>query len=116
MAYFSNGCEGQVLDEMCCRCAHYEGCNVFFLQMDWNYGQFADTDEARAKKKALDLLIPQRKNAGGYLDTTCSMFIPLESLTEEARLQATERQRADAELEKLAEHERIYGKRSGAER
>lgn len=48
MAYFSNGTEGMILDELCNRCIHGwdgeenrqgEPCAVMCLQMMWNYSQ-----------------------------------------------------------------------------
>ena len=54
MSYFSNGSEGEALDNLCYRCIHgYDkdgmnktdaGCNVAALQMIWNYEQQSRED------------------------------------------------------------------------
>ena len=77
MAYFSNGSEGEVLDDMCCKCAHYWCCPVYHLQASWNYEQFGEDEVSKLKKKTLELMIPQKDGK-----TTCTMFTSKEWLNE----------------------------------
>lgn len=70
MAYFSNSGEGSVLEELCCRCAHFNGCNVYFLQHEWNYRQHGEGDAEKTRKLVLDLFVPQKDGK-----TECTMFI-----------------------------------------
>jgi hypothetical protein len=77
MAYFSNSSEGSALDELCTKCVHLgsdngPNCPVLLLQLLWNYDQFEATAEEKAKKQALDMLIPQKDG-----EVKCSMFHPL---------------------------------------
>ena len=64
MAYFSNSGEGEVLDELCCKCIHgydatkamnrnerNEPCTVWLLQQMWNYSQHETEDRGRITKK-----------------------------------------------------------------
>jgi hypothetical protein len=40
MAYFSNGSEGQILDEQCAHCPYGEDpCPVYLVQSNFNYDQ-----------------------------------------------------------------------------
>lgn len=73
MAYFSNGTEGMVFEDVyCCRCVHYRepddgGCPVWILHLLWNYEQNKDED----KRLALDLLI----TGNGFTEPyQCEMF------------------------------------------
>lgn len=76
MGYFSNGSEGLDYEaRYCSRCVHEsedkETCPVLTLHMIWNYDACGDSPEAKAKKKALDTLIPREGIGNGQ----CSMFM-----------------------------------------
>ena len=60
MAYFSNGCEGEVLDMQCSECLPYDPCPVALVQMYFNYDQCAEGQEKLMK--ALNMLIDEKGN------------------------------------------------------
>ena len=63
MAYFSNGCEGEVFNHQCEQCKYGEDqCPIAFVQMDYNY-------DAVNNKVATDILNELVKDDG-----TCEMF------------------------------------------
>lgn len=73
MAYFSNGTEGMSYEEQyCSRCMFCEDCPVLTLHMLWNYEQHGESETAKAKRTALDLLIPRTKD--GW-NEQCRMFV-----------------------------------------
>jgi len=73
MAYFPNGCSGEVLDEQCGKCLiHNEWpCPVLFVQSSFNYKQI-DIPQLR---EAMDMLI----NKKGI----CQMKLLLDKVTPE---------------------------------
>ena len=76
MAYFPNGCAGEVFDDQCAKCIMYErACPIAWVQMEYNYPA-CNNETARA---ILDCLV---KNNGD-----CEMFkaMPEVFMTEEAR-------------------------------
>jgi len=106
MAYFSNSSEGEVLDELCCKCIHgydatkgenrnerNEPCSVWLLQQMWNYSQHETEDRGRIIKKfgnttlnipvgALTNMALVKKQALDILlpqdnKVLCSMFKPI---------------------------------------
>jgi hypothetical protein len=63
MAYFSNGTEGEVLDEQCSRCKFGErACPIFWVQSCYNY----DACNVSIARKILDDLVND--------DGSCEMF------------------------------------------
>ena len=48
MAYFPNGCAGEVLDNQCAECLPYEPCPIAWVQMEYNYDQCKDGQEKLA--------------------------------------------------------------------
>ena len=63
MAYFPNGCAGEVFDEQCCKCRYGEKpCPIAYVQMAYNYPA-CNNEVAR---KILDFLVKD--------DGTCEMF------------------------------------------
>ena len=107
MAYFSNGTEGEVLDELCLKCIHgYDAekdeerqgraCAVFMLQMMWNYGQHERekhgtiTESYRAGRVTTSRPIGEYTREAivkkmaldellpQYGDTLCAMFVQIE--------------------------------------
>ena len=63
MAYFSNGTEGSVFDEQCCRCKYGDkSCPIAIVQGSYNY-KACNNKTARA---ILDVLVKQ--------DGTCTVF------------------------------------------
>jgi len=58
VAYFSNGCEGEVLEVQCGRCPLGRGpcsCPVVMVQMTFNYDQLKDGQEKL--KEAMSYLV-----------------------------------------------------------
>lgn len=123
MAYFSNSSDGSALDEMCSKCVHLgpengPGCRVLLLQLDWNYEQDLNGDGdtgAKAKKRALDLLIPQTVPEGKPVycrETKCSMFFPVELLSDRGKFEIGKADKAAQDRLKLEEWNKLYGNNS----
>jgi hypothetical protein len=65
MAYFSNGSEGMVFDDQCCRCKYGRlACPIAFVQQDFNYDQHKD--QSGTAQKILGHLVKP--------DGTCTMW------------------------------------------
>lgn len=63
MAYFSNGTEGEVFEEQCCRCKYgREPCPIYQVQVFYNY----DACNNEVATKILNHLVED--------DGTCAMF------------------------------------------
>ena len=65
MAYFSNGTEGENLDAQCSECLHGSDdltilCPIAAVQMDFNYVQCRDGNEALME--AMNLLVDEKGN------------------------------------------------------
>lgn len=60
MAYFSNGSEGEVLDNQCCECRlpFDAPCPVLLAQITYNYDQFKDGKETEITK-LLNILVDE---------------------------------------------------------
>lgn len=60
MAYFSNGSEGEILDQQCCDCIVNDDapCPVLFVQMEFNYDQLKKGNESL--QKAMNILIDKK--------------------------------------------------------
>jgi len=60
MAYFSNGTEGEVLDEQCgeCRLPDDAPCPILFVQGMFNYKQIG----RKQLKKAMNILVDKKGN------------------------------------------------------
>lgn len=120
MAYFSNSSEGDVLDAMCAKCVHQgpvdgPGCNVLLLQLLWNYEQdLAGKGDpaAKIKKETLDILITQEAPADkpNFPVTKCTMFFPVEWLSDRGKFEIGKADQAEADRIKLHEWNKIYGK------
>lgn len=61
MAYFPNGCSGEVLDEQCAECLPYDPCPIALVQGEFNYVQCNNPEIERL----LNLLVDE--------DGTCLM-------------------------------------------
>ena len=71
MGYFSNGSEGESYESaLCSKCAHFDGCTVWFLHLMHNY------DECNNPDSMLHVLIPRTKD--NLHNEQCTMFIPAE--------------------------------------
>lgn len=60
MAYFSNGCEGEVLDAQCAECPVGKpdiGCPVALVQMLYNYDQLDERGEPNKLAELMNVLI-----------------------------------------------------------
>ena len=54
MAYFPNGCAGEVLDEQCAECLPYEPCPIALVQSEFNYAQCNKPDMERLMNMLID--------------------------------------------------------------
>lgn len=51
MVYFSNGCEGMVLDDQCQRCLlGQDACPVYLVQLQHNYDQVEEDKQQEHKE------------------------------------------------------------------
>jgi hypothetical protein len=110
MGYFSNGAEGRCYEaEYCARCVHGIAptgqrqelyiCPVMLLHEQWNSEQNGRTEIGKAKREALDALIPQAPTHTH--NEQCALF---HALTEEDVREAREaRQQAERERRYFAE-------------
>ena len=57
MAYFSNGSEGEILNEQCCDCLVAEDapCPILLVQMTYNYDQLKDDN--KQLREAMTMLV-----------------------------------------------------------
>lgn len=58
MAYFSNGCEGEILDKQCAECpvADDAPCPILYVQMTYNYEQIVNGERSMVSD-VMDCLI-----------------------------------------------------------
>ena len=70
MAYFSNGTEGEVLDEQCSECRLPGACPVLWVQTEYNYTQL--NKKNKDLRKAMNCLIDKKGN--------CQMKIQIDLL------------------------------------
>jgi hypothetical protein len=104
VAYFPNGSSFD--GAMCERCVHNgdgetsKPCAVLGLHLLWNYDQCSD----KVKEEALNNLWPRKK--GECFNGDCLMFIAGTPADAETKMQR------DRDQARLAEHERLYGKRA----
>ncbi len=60
MAYFSNGSEGEVLDEQCVKCLPYDPCPIALVQLEYNYTQCSAGQEKM--RELMNCLVDEKGN------------------------------------------------------
>lgn len=114
MAYFPNGTTGMdYMEHFCCRCVNFRdkndgrgpGCPIMDLHTMWNY-EAIGKDADKIKADALNHFIPVgNPETDGDSNGECEMFLPDSGDVVALR---------NLEVRKLAEWEKIYGKRTCA--
>ena len=81
MAYFSNGTEGYIYEQVWCSRCHFQPrdelkeCPIMYLHAVYNYDQCGKDERAKDLKSCLSNLIPRGEN--GFADK-CNFFIEKE--------------------------------------
>jgi hypothetical protein len=62
MAYFPNGCAGEILDNQCSECKLPDDapCPILFVQMTYNYDQIGDDGEETQLAEVMNLLVNEK--------------------------------------------------------
>ena len=62
MAYFSNGSEGEILDNQCaeCRIPQDVPCPVLYVQMAYNYDQLDEDGEETLTSEVMNCLVDKK--------------------------------------------------------
>ena len=62
MAYFSNGTEGEILDEQCAECSVADDapCPVLWVQTTYNYSQIDKDGEPTLLSEAINCLVDEK--------------------------------------------------------